>query len=885
MRNSAYSLVILILLTTCTTSMVNAATYYVRKTGNNSNSGTTAAQAWLTIDRAANTVVAGDVVYVGAGTYNEEVTPNNDGTAGNLIRYVADTTGAFTGDAGTVLISSVTFQAFDIDTDDYLRITGFKMTGGTARALRINGSAGIIIEDCEIYSSSGDGIYPNDSTCTLDRCIVRNCTDFGLQLSGTSTVTVNDSEFRSNGIGVYSDGLGTRAMTMSRCQVLQNGGRGIYLDGGTYTLKNCLIRANVTDGVWLLNGSATLWHCTLYANQGVGVRQSAGTATITNSIIANGWQQGLLLSGGSMTHTYNCVYGNAWGNFSGVAQSTGEVITDPRFWSTTCLELQDGSPCINTGVNPGGAVTDDIEKVARPSGGAYDMGCYETVVVNYTSLVNAYSSLNPYAWWRLNEAAGATASDQMSVRHGTYQNGVGLDKLGVPIGDYNKAADFDGVNDKVGLGTVNPTVTAMSFVGWMKADTFNVTNSDILAKASGTLDANYYWSIGNVNSGGYQRLQFRFRAGGTTAVAIASTENLGTGAWVFVAGVYNGQTLIVYKDGFEVGRTTLTGTPDLSAATNAAIGDNPVGGRPFDGLLDEIAIFTKELKPRDIAAIYASTLKGSIAPGVVPKLWGIDEDDANLFAFTNYNNVGTLITYGRLKWRNGGVNTDLIADSNVSSLAITRHGRAYMTSDTSLGTTTAPVLLAFDLNDASTTLPNVVSIVGSIPTSIEIRGLAIDPTNEEVYALRSDGWLFVISPTNASIVRTVGLISGLGATVTVGEDMVFDPFGNLYVIDDADDQFYRVNKANGAILSLVPGGSLGTLQGMAWDAVNSRLLISETDSDFIMNIATNLSSVNYLVNLAAVGLTDIEALSFVPSEGRKGIWPKGVRVLKWKEVQ
>jgi parallel beta-helix repeat protein len=864
---------------------IDAATYYVRKTGNNSNTGTTTTQAWLTIQKAAATMVAGDVVYVGAGTYSEEVIPTNDGTAVNLIRYVADTTGAFTGDAGTVLISSATLQAFDIDTDNYLRITGFKMTGGTARALRINSSTGVIIEDCEIYSSTGDGIYPNDSTCTLDRCIVRNCTDFGLQLSGTSTVTVNDSEFRSNGIGVYSDGLGTRNMTMSRCQVLQNGGRGVYLDGGTYTLKNCLIRANVTDGVWLLNGSATLWHCTLYANQGVGVRQSAGTTTITNCIVANGWQQGLLLWGGLMTHTYNCIYNNAWGNFSGVAQSTGETTGNPLFWSATCLELQDGSPCINTGINPGGAVTDDIEKVARPSGGAYDMGCYETVVVTYTSLVNAYTTLNPYAWWRLNDVAGATASDQMSVRHGTYQNGVVLDQLGVPIGDYNKAANFDGVNDKVNLGVVNPTVTAMSFVGWMKADTFSVTNSDILAKASGTLDANYYWSIGNVNSGGYQRLQFRFRAGGTTAVAIASSENLGTGAWVFVAGVYNGQTLIVYKDGVEVGRTTLTGTPDLSAATNAAIGDNPVGGRPFDGLIDEVAIFTKELKPRHIAAIYASTLKGSIAPGVVPKLWGIDEDDAQLFAFTNYNSTATFINYGALKWKNAGVNTDFSPSSNLSSLAITRHGRAYITSDTSLGASTAPVLLAFDLVNASTTQPNVVSIVGSIPTSVEIRGLAIDPTNEDVYALRSDGWLFVISTTNASIVRTVGLITGLGATVTIGEDIVFDPFGNLYVIDDSDDQFYRVNKANGAILNLVPGGSLGTLQGMAWDAANSRLLISETDSDFIMNIASNLSSVSYMVNLASLGLTDIEALSFVPSEGRKGIWPAGVRVLNWKEVK
>jgi hypothetical protein len=457
--------------------------------------------------------------------------------------------------------------------------------------------------------------------------------------------------------------------------------------------------------------------------------------------------------------------------------------------------------------------------------------------------------------------------------------------MGGPFGSFNKAANFDGVNDKVNLSTINPTVTTMSFVGWIKADTFNVTNADYIAKASGTLDSNYYWSLGSVNTGGQQRVQFRFRAGGATAVAVASSGNMSTNTWVFVAGVYDGNAAIIYKDGIEVGRATLSGTPDLSGATNAAIADNPVGGRPFDGLIDEVAIFTKALKPRQIAAIYASSLKGSVTTGVIPKLWGVDEDDATLFAFTNYNSAATLVNYGRLKWNNGGVNTDLSADSNVSSIAIDRTGRAYMTSDTSLGGNTAPLLLSFNLTNASTTLPNVVSIVGSIPTSIEIRGLAFDPTNDDLYALRSDGWLFVISKTNASILRTVGQVTGLGDVVTTGEDLAFDPFGNLYVADDTDDEFYRVNKANGAIIEATPGGSLGTVQSFAWDAVNNRILIGESGTDFIMHVSADMSSAGFLAGLAAMGLTDIEAIGFVPSEGRTGVWPAGVRVVRWKEIK
>jgi hypothetical protein len=94
-----------------------------------------------------------------------------------------------------------------------------------------------------------------------------------------------------------------------------------------------------------------------------------------------------------------------------------------------------------------------------------------------------------------------------------------------------------------------------------------------------------------------------------------------------------------------------------------------------------------------------------------------------------------------------------------------------------------------------------------------------------------------------------------------------------------------VNKANGAILEAFSGGALGTVQGMAWDAVNSRILVSETGTDMVINASTSLTSASYITNLNTYGLTDIEALGFVPSEGRTGIWPTGVRIIRWQEKQ
>jgi hypothetical protein len=81
--------------------------YYVRKTGSDANDGTNpTTQAWLTIDKAANTVAAADNVYVGAGVYRELVTMDTSGSSGSQISFIADVDGEQTGDAGLVIISA-----------------------------------------------------------------------------------------------------------------------------------------------------------------------------------------------------------------------------------------------------------------------------------------------------------------------------------------------------------------------------------------------------------------------------------------------------------------------------------------------------------------------------------------------------------------------------------------------------------------------------------------------------------------------------------------------------------------------------------------------------------------------------------------------------------
>jgi hypothetical protein len=83
--------------------------YYVRKSGSDSNNGTSPATAWATIGKALGSgspVTGGDIVYIGAGVYRETVTIAI--TPSSEVRIVGDVSGFYTGDGGVVRMSRYT---------------------------------------------------------------------------------------------------------------------------------------------------------------------------------------------------------------------------------------------------------------------------------------------------------------------------------------------------------------------------------------------------------------------------------------------------------------------------------------------------------------------------------------------------------------------------------------------------------------------------------------------------------------------------------------------------------------------------------------------------------------------------------------------------------
>jgi parallel beta-helix repeat protein len=158
-----------------------ATTYYVAKNGKDSNSGTDA-KPWLTIQKAANTAVAGDIVYVKAGIYKERVIPKNSGSKGNYITYQNYP-------AHEVIIdgeNSTRNTCIYVVDKRYLRFKGLKLRGAIAGFYAYGPASNLILDgltsENNYYGIYFSGYDASISDSTIKNCEVRNNDEHGIFL-------------------------------------------------------------------------------------------------------------------------------------------------------------------------------------------------------------------------------------------------------------------------------------------------------------------------------------------------------------------------------------------------------------------------------------------------------------------------------------------------------------------------------------------------------------------------------------------------------------------------------------------------------------------------------------------------------------------------------
>ncbi len=203
-------------------------------------------------------------------------------------------------------------------------------------------------------------------------------------------------------------------------------------------------------------------------------------------------------------------------------------------------------------------------------------------------------STNPVSYWRLGEASGIVARDEMGANNGTYVGSPTLGVAGLLTGDSDTAVEFNGTTQSISTGTPE-MVGACSFGFWITpAAITGLNNGRLLA---GQQDDG---AISLIIAGG--ALNFNWH--GPSGWTVYAGGSLTIGALHFVVATRSsGGVGQFYIDGSPVTTTLAAGVAQGQDANGYTylLADGPHSTYDrFSGTIDEPAAWSRALSASEI---------------------------------------------------------------------------------------------------------------------------------------------------------------------------------------------------------------------------------------------------------------------------------------------
>jgi len=214
---------------------------------------------------------------------------------------------------------------------------------------------------------------------------------------------------------------------------------------------------------------------------------------------------------------------------------------------------------------------------------------------------------------------------------------------GTRIARKNNALIFDGINDYVEVphsASISPT-EQITLSAWIK--TSSTATQAIIVKWD-----QYFIRLdeGRV---------FFFLNEAFVWHSLGGTKNIADNTWHFVQGVYDGSDMIIYVDGVEEARKSLTITINVNPNRKLHIGSELAETVFFDGIIDEVRIYNRALTATEISKLYKGQ---NIANGLVLYLDFNELGGNKCLDLSGYKNDGTIYGAQRSILRTGGLNFD-----------------------------------------------------------------------------------------------------------------------------------------------------------------------------------------------------------------------------------
>lgn len=395
-----------------------AATKYVSPSGNNSNSGNSWAQAWQTLQYAADQINAGDSVWIADGNY-VGFDLRTTGTSGNRIVFIAS------GDNATINTHNpVTMDGINVEDANYIEINGVRVIDQPRNGIRLVFADNCIVRNTYCDNNFERGIFTgftDDLLLEFNVCL-NSIDEHGIYVSNSSDRSIIRYNIchhnNRGGIQINADGSQGGDGISTDPEIYGNilyengvaGGAAINLDGvqGAFIYNNVLYQNHATgialfqqDGAepsydavivhnTIINATNARW-CILAVNGSSG-------AQVFNNILINlhPWKGSIALdpdAEAGFDSDYNIVVNSLSNLGDGVvltleewqalgydansmlAASLIDIFIAPN---SNNYHLLDDAQAVNEGNGAAAFGVDvDIEGNTRPQGAEHDIGAFE----------------------------------------------------------------------------------------------------------------------------------------------------------------------------------------------------------------------------------------------------------------------------------------------------------------------------------------------------------------------------------------------------------------------------------------------------------------------------------------------------------------------------
>lgn len=215
------------------------------------------------------------------------------------------------------------------------------------------------------------------------------------------------------------------------------------------------------------------------------------------------------------------------------------------------------------------------------------------------------NDLSPIAYWRLGENTGTTASDEIGNSDGTYSGGTTLEQNSLLLGDNNKSVLFDGVNGKIsGSDSVFPSGGSPRSITFLIKFLSINANKPILGYGTDSSGNRFDVSITSTGglgvkiNGAYIFYDTNLQVNTNYHVSITSPNN----------STLNDVKIYIDKVLNNTVESSLNPTNSINTIKSSySIGTNIVSSDYIHAILDEVAIFDKELTQEEVVKLYNAT--------------------------------------------------------------------------------------------------------------------------------------------------------------------------------------------------------------------------------------------------------------------------------------